>query len=112
MAHDFDAQRKDTFATFAELSSDHGLPDEADIDYFLVPGSDNADWRPLADALSNAGYACEWIEAAAPDEAAYLVATLAETAVTAMSIWIGEEVATKEGLAHGFTPDGWGLYGA
>ncbi len=111
MAHDLDAQREETFATFAELSSEHGLPDEADIDYFLVPASEDADWRPLADTLSKAGYDCQWVEGETDEDPPYLIATLPESAVTAMSIWIGEEVATKEALAHGFKPDGWGLEG-
>ncbi|SMX26555.1 hypothetical protein TRP8649_00637 [Pelagimonas phthalicica] len=110
MTHDLAAQKAETFATYEELQSEHGLPEIADVDYFFVPSSDEADWRPLADTLSRADYTCEYIE---PEdgEAPYLVATLMDQVVSADGIWIGEEVATRAALEHGFTPDGWGLEG-
>ena len=45
---DLAAQRAETYASFDDLARDGALPDSADIDYFLVPGSEEADWRPLA----------------------------------------------------------------
>jgi len=41
----------------------------------------------------------------------YLAACLPDQPATAMSIWLGEETATKLILPHGFTPDGWGFEG-
>ncbi|MGH1415604.1 MAG: ribonuclease E inhibitor RraB [Pelagimonas sp.] len=110
MTHDFAAQKAETFATYSELQDKHGLPDIADVDYFFVPTSADSDWRPLADALSRADYTCEYIEPE-DDEAPYLVATLMDQVVSSDGIWIGEDVATRIALDHGFTPDGWGLEG-
>lgn len=110
MAHDFAAQQAETFAVYAELQSEHGLPEVADVDYFFVPSSEGADWRPLADALSNEGYDCQYIEGDKTD-APYLMATLPEQIISASGIWISEEVATRAALEHGFLPDGWGLEG-
>lgn len=108
MSHDYAQQRAETESVFADLQAEHDLPDEADIDYFFMPVSDDADWRPLADILSRADFDCEWIEDE-EDEPPYLVATLAEQPVSALSVWTGEELATKIALDHGFTPDGWGF---
>lgn len=106
MSHDFAAQRAETQAVYTDLQDQHGLPDEADVDYFLVPDTADSDWRPLADALSREGYDCQWDE-----EESYLTATLPDQIVSADGIWIGEEVATRLALEHGFHPDGWGLMG-
>ncbi|MBS0125909.1 ribonuclease E inhibitor RraB [Thetidibacter halocola] len=106
MPHDMATQKAETLAAYAEMAAEGPLPDTADIDYFLVPTSDEADWRPLADALSREGYDCQYVE---DDGAPYLVATLTDQALSAESLWIGEEVATRLALEHGFAPDGWGL---
>lgn len=109
MSHDFTAQKAETTATYSEMQAEHGLPDVADVDYFFVPATDEADWRALADVLSRADYICEYIEE--DGEEPYLVATLTDQAVSAEGIWIGEDVASRAALDHGFTPDGWGLEG-
>ena len=108
MPHDYATQKAETFATYASLDDKNTLPDEADVDYFFVPRDAAADWRPLADALSREGYDCEWIE---DGEAPYLMATLPDQALSAEGIWLGEEVATRLAVAHGFSPDGWGFQG-
>lgn len=105
--HDFAAQQGETHRVFAELSVDD-LPEVADIDYFFVPTHQDADWTPLADVLGEDGYDCAWVE---DDEGPYLVATLPDQMISAAGIWIGEEVATRQALAHGFRPDGWGFEG-
>ena len=107
MMHDFAAQKAETFATYAELRDGPGLPEFADVDYFLVPGDDNADWRPLADLLTREGFDCQWVEEDGP----CLVATQADQFISADGIWLGEEVVTRAALDHGFVPDGWGLMG-
>lgn len=110
MAHDFAAQKAETGVAYGEMQAEHGLPDMADIDYFFVPDTPEADWRPLSDALSREDFDCQYVE---PEdgEAPYLVATLAGQIVSAEGIWIGEEIATRIALDHGFRPDGWGLEG-
>ena len=74
-SHDFAAQQAETFAVYADLQSKHGLPEMADVDYFFVPTSDEADWRPLADVLSRQDYVCQYIEDD-DGEGPYLMATL------------------------------------
>ncbi|MFW2588646.1 ribonuclease E inhibitor RraB [Sagittula sp. SSi028] len=110
MSHDYDAQRAETRATYAELQAAHGLPEFADVDYFLVPAA-KSDWQPLAKALADEGYDCEWVEDDGEANGPYLVATLFEQIISADGIWLGEEVATRIALSHGFEPDGWGLLG-
>lgn len=111
MAHDFDAQRTETQKAYREMREEGDLPEIADVDYFLVPEADGADWRPLAEALSVDGFACEWVEPASGEEGEepYLVATLPDQVISAEGIWIGEEIAARAALGHGFVPDGWGL---
>ena len=111
MSHDYAAQKAETFATYRELADGNDLPDAADVDYFFLPATEDADWRALADALSREGFDCEWIDDVEEDEDPYLVATLTDQAISADSIWFGEEVATRIALEHGFAPDGWGFEG-
>ena len=107
---DLAAQRAETYASFDDLARDGALPDCADIDYFLVPGSEEADWRPLAQALTEEGYDVAWIdELDAPEDQPYLVATLTDQPLSASSIWAGEDHAPRIAALHGFTPDGWGF---
>ncbi len=109
MAHDYGAQRAETYAVYAEIQSQaEALPDEADIDYAFVPGA-NADWENAQSALSDAGFECA--QAEDDNGAPYLNARLPDQPMTAMSIWLGEEMATRIALPHGFTPDGWGFLG-
>ncbi|WP_425072320.1 ribonuclease E inhibitor RraB [Sagittula sp. S175] len=108
--HDYAAQRAETRASYAELRDGPGLPEFADLDYFLVPDT-KSDWKPLAQALADEGYDCEWVDDDPEADGPYLVATLYEQIVSADAIWLGEEVATRIALDHGFQPDGWGLMG-
>lgn len=111
MAHDFVTQKAETVAALDRLRAEHELPDVADIDFFLVPTSDDLDWQPLADTLTKVGFICEFFEAEDAEVASYLMATLPDQPITATGIWIGEETATRTGLEFGFSPDGWGLSG-
>lgn len=106
--HDYQAQRDETFATYQELADQTSLPDEADVDYFFVPASDDADWHALADALSRDGFDCEYFNDEEVSEPSFC-ATLTGQAMSAQSIWTGEEIATRAALDHGFVPDGWGF---
>jgi hypothetical protein len=108
MPHDFAAQRAETVAAFDDMQDKHGLPEVADVDYFFVPTTSDCNWQPLAQALSREGYACTFHDAEG-DTPAYLTATLPEQIISATGIWIGEELATRAALEHGFAPDGWGL---
>jgi hypothetical protein len=108
MSHDYAAQKAETYATYRDLSDKAQLPDEADVDYFFVPATEDADWRALADVLSRDGFDCEYFDDDEVDEP-YFCATLNDQAISAESIWSGEEIATRAALDHGFAPDGWGF---
>ena len=105
MSHDFAAQKAETYAVFADIQAQADVPDFADVDYMFEAGA-GANWDAFEAALDAAGFDCE---RETGDGAPYLVAILADQPVSALTIWMGEEMATKIGLLHGFTPDGWGL---
>tara|TARA_R110002096_G_scaffold416594_1_gene619860 strand:- start:53 stop:376 length:324 start_codon:yes stop_codon:yes gene_type:complete len=105
MNHDFASQKAETYAVFADIQSQADVPENSDIDYMFAAGP-SADWDAVEAALDAAGYDCE---REAGDKTPYLVAILADQPVSALTIWMGEEMATKIALEHGFSPDGWGL---
>ncbi len=111
MSHDFAAQKAETAAVLGDLQSKHGLPDAADIDFFFAPAKPGANWQPLAEVLTKAGFICEYFETDDAEELPYLMATLPDQAVSVTGIWTGEETATRAALEHGFAPDGWGMQG-
>ncbi len=113
-AHDFTAQRAETYASFAEIEGSEDLPEEADIDYIFLPRL-GADWTAVILALSDDGFAAERHDPEPGDadfaDGPWLVATLTDQPVSALSVWLGEETATRIALQHGFVPDGWGFMG-
>jgi len=112
MSHDFEKQKAETQAVFAELADGVDLPDAINVDYQFLATAD-ADWDGVMAALSDAGYACSRVEPEpedGPGATAWLEASLTDQPVSALAIWIGEETATRIALDHGFTPDGWGFW--
>ncbi len=105
MSHDFIAQKAETYAVFADIQAQSDLPDFTDIDYMFAAGP-TANWDAFEAALDVAGFDCEREN---DKGTPYLVAILADQPISALSIWMGEEMASKIAFAHGFTPDGWGL---
>ncbi|MFX0543758.1 ribonuclease E inhibitor RraB [Roseovarius sp. S4756] len=108
MTHDFAAQKAETYAVWAEITEAADLPDVADIDYAFVPGN-GAEWDAAELALSEAGF--ETARVKDEEGIPYLAACLPDQPATAMSVWLGEEAATRLVLPHGFQPDGWGFEG-
>ena len=105
MSHDFAEQKAETYAVFNDLREKVEIADTADIDY-MFEASPDADWDAFEAALDVAGFDTEREDG---DGTPNLVAILADQPVSALTIWMGEEMATKIALLHGFTPDGWGL---
>ncbi|WP_458789915.1 ribonuclease E inhibitor RraB [Yoonia sp. MH D7] len=105
MTHDFAAQKAETYAVFADIQSQSDLPDFTDVDYMFAAGA-AADWDGFEAALDAAGFDTERED---DNGTPYLVAILADQPISALTIWMGEEMATKIAFNHGFTPDGWGL---
>ena len=105
MTHDFAAQKVETYDVFAEIQNSSDLPETSDIDY-MFEASEGADWDGFEAALDAAGYDTEREDG---DGTPYLVAILVDQPISALTIWMGEEMATKIAMQHGFSPDGWGL---
>jgi len=110
-AHDFKAQRDETFVSFHDLKAENELPDMADLSLYFVPSEPDLDHGPLLRALEQLEFECEWFEPEDADDEPCLVATLTEQPASASAIWVAEELASRMALGYGFLPDGWGLEG-
>jgi Regulator of ribonuclease activity B len=102
MAHNFDAQRRETFDTFKQAPKGQKLPAEAVIDYLFIEEEQDANWKACEAALRAKGFKCS-------RDAEWLVASFGPIPVTPEAIWAREEMATKIALAFDFYPDGWDL---
>ncbi|MFZ5964761.1 ribonuclease E inhibitor RraB [Thalassococcus sp. BH17M4-6] len=110
-AHDFAAQKAETYATFARIRDEAGtLPDTARIDYAFLPG-DTPDWDAVLAALAEQGFDCARVEPGPDDgpDGPWLEASLTDQPLSASAVWLGEEMATRTALPFGFRPDGWGF---
>lgn len=102
MAHDYDAQRRETFETFQDLPKGEVLPERAEIDFLFFPEDEDADYAGLEKALKAKGF-----RVSRDDE--LLVATKGPMPVKPEAIWVEERLATEIALKFDFYPDGWDL---
>ena len=107
MAHNFEAQRAETFATFAAFGDDAGLPAMAVVDFQFYAEDIEPDWDTVEKALGAAGFATTRDEA---DGA--LDASIGPITISPENIWHHERIATEIALQSDFQPDGWGLVDA
>lgn len=103
MSHNYESQRKDTYATFAQ-SKGVKLPKEAVIDFLFFIEELDADWAKLERALKAEGFRTRRLE-----DGETLVASYGPMPVTPEAIWLQERIATTIALKHDFYPDGWEL---
>lgn len=103
MSHNYEAQRKDTYATFAQ-SKGVRLPKEAVVDFIFFIEELDADWAALERALRAEGFRTRRLE-----DGETLIASYGPMPVTPEAIWLQERVATTIALKHDFYPDGWEL---
>ena len=101
MSHNYEAQRRETFATFKGVK---GLPERAVVEYLFFIEEIDADWKAFEAALKRKGFRPR----RAPDGET-MIAAIGPIPVTADSVWDKERVATEIALAHDFYPDGWEL---
>ncbi|MGL6208365.1 MAG: ribonuclease E inhibitor RraB [Paracoccaceae bacterium] len=101
--HNYEAQRRDTYATFKE-SKGVKLPKESVVDYLFFIEELDADWGALEKALKAEGFRCR-----RDKDGETLVASFGPIAVTPEEIWAAERVATSIALKFDFYPDGWEL---
>ncbi|MBI1217575.1 MAG: hypothetical protein GC186_03415 [Rhodobacteraceae bacterium] len=102
MTHDYDAQRRETFDTFAEAGA--GLPKTAVVDFIFFVEETDANWAAFETALKAKGFATRRLE-----DGETLVASFGPMPVTPEAIWAQERAATEIALRHDFYPDGWDM---
>lgn len=105
MAHDYDEQRAETFASIEEMRQEADFPAKAMVDFQFYPEGFNADWMGLAAALQAKGFTTVHLQ---DDE--ILEATVGPIDTSAESIWHWEKLGTEIALGFDFAPDGWGLF--
>ena len=103
MSHNYESQRKDTYATFAE-SKGVKLPKEAVVDFIFFIEELDANWGKLEKALQAEGFRTRRLE-----DGVTLIASYGPMPVTPEAIWLQERAATSVALKHDFYPDGWEL---
>lgn len=101
MSHNYEAQRRETFATFKGAK---GLPATAVVEFIFFVEETDADWKAFEAALKRKGFRTR----RAGDEETVIAAT-GPLPVTPEAIWERERQATEIALAHDFYPDGWEL---
>lgn len=104
MSHNYEAQRRETFETFAEAGREVKLPKTAKVDFFFFIEETDANWDAFEKALRAKGFTTK-----RKRDGDTLVATTGPIAVTPDSIWAQERIATEIALKHDFYPDGWDL---
>lgn len=104
MAHNFETQRRETYATFKEAGRAVKLPKEAVIEYLFFIEELDASWARLEAALRGAGF-----KTRRDGDGITLIAAYGPIPVTPEAIWDHEREATSIALKHDFYPDGWML---
>jgi hypothetical protein len=103
MSHNYEAQRKETWASFKDIKG-LKLPKEAVVDYAFFREELDADWKAFEAALRKEGFKTRRL----PDGDT-LIASFGPIPVTPEAIWEHERTATTLALKHDFYPDGWEL---
>jgi len=104
MSQNFEAQRRETFETFAELKKRGStLPRTSIVEFYLLAEDEDAKWGPCEKALRALGYATERDE----DSDTLIVATRSELTITPEAIWSEERKVIEVALKYDFHPDGW-----
>lgn len=102
MAHNYDAQRRETFDTFRDMPKGQKLPETAVVDFLFFVEELDANWAAFQKALRGRGFATK-------KDGDTLIASYGPMPVTAEAIWQQERAATELAIAYDFYPDGWDL---
>jgi hypothetical protein len=103
MSHNYEAQRRETYATFKQSGSVK-LPKAAEVDFMFFIEELDADWNALEKALRAEGFRPRRV-----GDGIALIARTGPIPVTPEAIWDKERTATTIALKHDFFPDGWEL---
>ena len=102
MAHNYDAQRRETFDTFTALPKGQSLPATAVVDFLFFVEETDASWAAFEKALRGRGFTTK-------RDQDYLIASFGPMPITPEAIWEKEKQTTELALAYDFYPDGWDL---
>lgn len=100
MRHNYEAQRRDTFASFKGVKN---LPATAVVEFVFFLEETDADWAGFERALKAKGFRT------GREDDITLVASYGPMPVTPEAIWEKERLATEIALGFDFYPDGWDL---
>lgn len=103
MSHNFEAQRRETYATFKSAGGTK-LPKTAEVDFMFFIEELDASWPALEKALRAEGFRPRRV-----GDGITLIARIGPIDITPQAIWDKERTATTLALAHDFFPDGWEL---
>jgi hypothetical protein len=101
MSHNFEAQRRETYASFKNTQGLR-LPKEAVIEFAFFVEELDADWAALERALRKEGFRTR-----READGETLIAAFGPMPVTPEAIWLKEREATSLALKFEFYPDGW-----
>jgi hypothetical protein len=103
MSHNYEAQRRDTYASFKNIQGVK-LPATAVVDFIFFIEELDANWAALEKALQAEGF-----KTRRDGDGETLIASFGPMPVTPEAIWLQERAATSLALKHDFYPDGWEL---
>lgn len=104
MAHDFEAQRRETFDSFDEMKKAGAtLPQTSVVEFYLLAESEEANWKACEKALHAKGYATE----RDMEEDTLIVTTKTALRISPEVLWEEERKVSEIGVAYDFLPDGW-----
>jgi hypothetical protein len=108
MAHNYETQRRETYATFKAAGKAAGkavkLPQAAVVDFMFFIEELDASWTSLEKSLQAAGFRTRRHR-----DGVTIIASIGPIPVTPEDIWQQERTATTIALKHDFYPDGWEL---
>jgi hypothetical protein len=104
MSHNYETQRRETYATFKAAGTSVKLPKTAVVEYSFFIEELDASWGALEKALQGEGF-----KTARSEDGMTIIASYGPIPVTPEDIWQYERIATTIALKHDFYPDGWEL---
>ena len=104
MSHNYETQRRETYATFKEAGQGVRLPKTAEVDFMFFIEELDASWPALEKDLRAEGFRPRRV-----GDGVGLIARVGPIPITPEAIWDKERTATTIALKHDFFPDGWEL---
>lgn len=101
IAHKYEAQRRETFASFKGVKN---LPAASVVEFVFYLEETDANWAGFEKELKAKGFKTE-----RENDGVTLIASIGPIPVTPEAIWEKERLSTEIALRHDFYPDGWDL---